>query len=292
MDTTKYRAFVNVVEQGNMTKAAKVMGYSQPGIGKMIDSLESELNLTLFDRNGATMKLTDSGKLIYTLCKDLVKRENEMINAANAINGLITGSVKIGALNSLLLDFMPKVLKMYSNAYPNIQITLEQHSNGSTIEALHNGTIDIGFTSEVNEKGLEFIPLFKDPCRLIVGKQHAFASYDKIPISALNGCEMIAEPAGGDEAIKAVKKKEKFTPIIRYYIHADAAAQAMVAAGLGAYIIPELQCNHLPDGIKKIEFEEDVYRTMGCALRSSKKASPAIKELIRIAKIITEQNNY
>lgn len=160
------------------------------------------------------------------------------------------------------------------------------------IETLRDGTIDIGFTSEFNVKGLEFIPLFKDPCRLIVSNQHPFASYDKIPISALNGCEMIAEPPGGDEAIKAVKKKHKFTPVVRYYIHADAAAQAMVAANLGAYIIPDLQCHTLPEGIKVIEFEEGVYRVMGCAVKSLKKTSSAVKEIINIAKIVTDKYNF
>ena len=43
----KYRAFIQVVESGSITKAAKVLGYSQPGISYMIDSLEKEMGFPL-----------------------------------------------------------------------------------------------------------------------------------------------------------------------------------------------------------------------------------------------------
>lgn len=284
MGMTKYRAFVAVVEYGSLTKAAKAMGYSQPGIGKIISTLEDELNIKLFTKTGTSLTLTDDGKIVFALCKDIIKKEDELFNTVNAVNGLIAGTIKIGALNSLLLDFMPKLLETFSNAYPNIQISLEQFSNGGTIEALRSDTIDIGFTSEFNVKGLEFHPLFKDPCRLIVSRRHALAAYDTISTSALNGCQMIVEPSTGNDAFRAAQNKHKFSPVIRYYVHADAAAQAMVAANLGAYIIPDLQCHNLPSDIKVIEFEEDIYRVMGYGIKSHKSISNAVKELISVAK--------
>lgn len=285
MSFIKYRAFIHVVELGSLTKAAEALQYSQPGISKMMDSLEEELNLSLFVRKGPALELTENGKQIYVYCKDIVRREDELINAANAMNGLLTGTIRIGALNSIILDYTPNVIKAYSNAHPMIQIFLDELSYAEIIEDLKNGTIDIGFTSMFSEKSLEFIPLFNDPIRLIVNKDHPLASCGKIPISALDDSDFISLPSGGDDLLVVVKNTQKFTPVNKYYVHSDAAAVAMVAADLGVYIISEMQCKNLPENVVKKEFEEDLFRVMGIGIKYAKNVSPAIKEMIRISKL-------
>lgn len=47
MSISKYRAFIKVAESGSLTKAAKQLGYSQPGISHMVDSLETEMGFPL-----------------------------------------------------------------------------------------------------------------------------------------------------------------------------------------------------------------------------------------------------
>lgn len=288
MSSVKYRAFINVVEQGSLTKAAKMMGYSQPGISKMIDSLEKEWNIPLFVRNSSSLDLTDNGKQIYTYCKKIVKIENELGDAVNAMHGLLTGSIRIGALNSIIVDFVPNLIKSYTSAYPIIQIHLDELCSYDIIDYLKDDMIDIGFTSKFEAKGIEFIPLFKDAARLIVNKDHPFASYGKVPINALNGCDFITLPPEGNDVILAVKRRGDFTPVVKFYVHSDAAAVSMVAANLGAYIISEMQCRHLPETVVKKEFEEDAYRVMGIGIKSPKSTSPALKEMIRIAKLRAE----
>ena len=73
------------------------MGYSQPGISKMIESLEDELHVTLFLRNHSSLELTENGKQLYVFCKQIIKYEDALLDTAKAMNGLITGSVRIGA---------------------------------------------------------------------------------------------------------------------------------------------------------------------------------------------------
>lgn len=285
MSLIKYRAFLHVVEQGSLTKAAKLLGYSQPGISKMIESLEDELNISLFIRNGSSIELTDNGKQVYTYCKEVVKHDDELINAVNAMNGLLTGNIRIGALNSIIQDYVPAIIKAYSSEHPIIQISLNEIPSFEVIEQLAGGTIDIGFTSKFNVKGIEFIPLFHDPCRLIVNKNHPFAVRETISISDLNGCDFIMLPPEGQDLINTVKETEKFAPLVKYYVHSDAAAVSMVAADLGVYIISEMQCKYLPANVVKKEFIEDVFRVMGIGIKSQKKASAALKEMIRIAKL-------
>ena len=58
----KYKAFIKIVECGNFTRAAKELGYSQPGISHMIDALEKEFGFSLLLRNKDTITPTENGQ--------------------------------------------------------------------------------------------------------------------------------------------------------------------------------------------------------------------------------------
>lgn len=288
MSLIKYRAFMKAVETGSLTKTARAMGYSQPGISKMIESLENELNTTLFMRNGSNIEITETGKIAYKYAVKMVEQETAMVDAIHSVNGLIIGSIRIGALNSIIIECVPRIIKEYSDAHPIIEISLNQLSFAEVIDELRSNNIDIGFTSKFSVPGLKFIPLFKDPIRLLVHREHPFASYDKVPIDALNNCDMIMLPPGGDDVVLAVKNKKNFSVHTKYYVHSDSAATSMVAAGLGVYIISSMQCGNLPDTVIAKELDTDVYRTMGIGIKLQKTDSPAVREMIRIAKAQTE----
>lgn len=288
MSLIKYRAFIAAVETGSLTKTAQLLGYSQPGISKMIESLEIELNATLFIRNGSTIDITETGKIVYRYAVKMVDQESAMLDAIHSMNGLIIGSIRIGALNSIIIDCVPRIIKEYSEAYPIIEISLNQLSYAEVLENLRMNSIDIGFTSKFDVAGLTFIPLFKDPARLIVPRNHPLASLERVSVDALNGSDMIMLPPGGDDVILAVKNKEKFSVKTKYYVHSDAAATSMVAAGLGIYIISDMQCANLPESVVAKEFDTDIYRTMGIGVKAQKLNAPAVKEMIRIAKTQTK----
>lgn len=284
MSLTKHRAFVHVVECGSLTKAAIMMGYSQPGVSKMIESLEAELKVSLFVRNSSSLKLTENGRQIYIRCKEIIQHYDELINVTNAMNGLLTSNLRIGAVNSMMQAYIPQLIKTYSDSHPAVQISLVELSHYEIVEDLKNNNIDIGFTSSFDMPGMEFIPLFNDPVRLIVHESHPLASFKKIPVSALNECNIITIPSRGDELIAAVRETYDFVSVSRYTVHSDAAATAMVSAGLGSYIISEMQCHRLPENVVKLEFKEDIHRVMGMGFHTYSIMPPALEEMSRITR--------
>ncbi len=288
MSFTKYKAFIRVVELGSITKAAVELGYSQPGVSRMLDSLEDELGIKLLVRNNTSVEATEEGKLVLKHCREIVSHENDLFNLTNSIKGLICGKVRIGSLNSMLVNFTPQIVSAYSLAYPNISLFLNEMPFSDITKELTNNGIDIGFTSEFKVKGLEFHPLFEDPVCLIINEKHPFASYDKIPISILNGCDFIMPEDGWDDLIKMVSKKKPFAPSVKYTVRGDTGAVSMVSENLGVYIISKMQTSLLPSNIVVREFEEKVCRTMGFGVRSLKNASPAVKELIKITRTFVD----
>ena len=128
MNFIKYQAFIKAVELGSMSKAAEELGYSQPGISHMISSLEKELGFPLLIRKKDTLIPTENGRKILYYCYQIVKNENGLIDTAASINGLLTGEIRIGALNSMLVDFVPKVAAIFSDTYPGISMQLMENT--------------------------------------------------------------------------------------------------------------------------------------------------------------------
>lgn len=284
MASIKYRAFIKVAELGSFTAAAKAMGYSQPGLHHMLASLEKELGFPLLIRSKDSITCTEEGKKALYFCYQIVKNEDYLKETAASIQGLLFGSVRVGAYNSLLAQFVPDVICRFSEVYSNISIYINEYSYSQFHDVLPKQAIDLGFMNESVPERFEFIPLFDDPAVLIMSDKHPFASYDVIPVNLLNGCSFLTQSPGFDDILEIVYRKKLFTPKSHIYVASDVATYRLVAQNVGVSIISKLQTYNLPDGVLAKPLDVRPCRHLGIAIRSSKYCTPAVKEFIRVAK--------
>lgn len=181
----------------------------------------------------------------------------------------------------MLIDFVPDAISEFCKVYPGITFSVSECDHDVMRERLSNNTIDLGFISYDVQKGFQFIPLFHDPIGLIIHKDHPFMSYDKIPVSILNGCNYIMHSSGSQDVINALMKKEPFSPSVTIYANSDSAIMALVSKKNGVSLLSSFHKNLLPENVVFKNFERNFYRTLGISLRSTDYASPAVKEFIR-----------
>lgn len=134
--------FYEVVSIGNITKASEKMLVSQPAITKAIKELESELNVTLLERNKKGVIATEEGKILYEHLKIMFQDFNSTLNVLENTtkNG---GHLYIGATTTNFMVFIKDALKTFKKKYPNVHIHIELE----TINTLHDmaklGHLDI-----------------------------------------------------------------------------------------------------------------------------------------------------
>lgn len=283
MSITKYRTFAKVAELNSLTRAAEALGYTQPAVSHIINSLEKRFGFPLFTRSHDACILTENGRKLLTHCLQIIKEEERLDDEVNALNGLFTGSIRIGALASMLKQFVPKIIFNFSSVYSNVEIGLTEMTFTDIDEGLKSGMIDIGFTGKPASGKLSFTALFNDPVRLIIPTDHPFNAYDKIPVKLLNGCNFIMPSAGYDDVYKAITDKAEIYPNIKYYIGSDSAIAGMVANHLGISIMSEQQTRHIGNDVVCKEFVEDFHRTLGIAVNSQYPPTPAMKAFIKAA---------
>lgn len=283
MNTMNYRAFIKVVELGSITKAAKALDYSQPGISHMLNALEDEVGFPLVIRSRDAILPTEDGKKLLFFCQQIVKNEDAFYHTVSSINGIMAGSIKIGAYNSLLIKFIPSLVTHFAKLYPKVEIQLFEKANLDIQTSMMNGGIDAAFMSDDVPKGFEFYKLFSVPVGVIMHCDHPLAAYDKIPIHMLNGHEFIMPGRGWDDIYNSVQAVQPFVPVVRHYVASDNAVFSMISDNFGMYIISKLQLPQLPPNVVFREFEENVQRNIGICVKSLKHASPTLKEFVRVS---------
>ena len=123
MDSKLAYTFIKVAELGNITKAARQLGYSQGSVTSHIQQLEQQLGVQLFDRIGRGIQLTDAGRNFRPFAADLIKA-SENADAFAASWDDPHGPLTIEASSGISISILSKLLPAFHRQYPGIQLII------------------------------------------------------------------------------------------------------------------------------------------------------------------------
>ena len=123
-DWNQVRAFLATVEEGTLSGAARALRLTQPTLGRQVAALEESLNITLFERVGKSLILTQAGM-------DLLEHVRAMGEAANRISlsaaghvQEVQGEVRISVADSYAAYILPDILKRLRKEAPGLTIDI------------------------------------------------------------------------------------------------------------------------------------------------------------------------
>ncbi len=147
-----YYIFNSVAENGNISKAAKQLFISQPAVSKAIQTLEENLNTTLFIRNSRGVILTDEGMLLYEHTKSAFESLTRAEESLKRIRELGIGHLRIGASITLCKYLLLPYLDGFVRENPHIKITIDNQSSSHTLKLLESNDLDIGLVASPSNR--------------------------------------------------------------------------------------------------------------------------------------------
>lgn len=152
MKLQQLRYLVEIVNQHfSITDAAEVLYTSQPGISKQIRLLESELGITIFERNGKHIKgLTPTGEKIVTIARELLVKAQSIKAVAEEQTQPNRGVLRIATTNTQARYILPTVIEKFNAKYPEVSLHLHQGSPSQIYDALMAGEVDLAITTEAS----------------------------------------------------------------------------------------------------------------------------------------------
>ena len=167
-----------VAAEKSFTRAAEILFVSQPSLSKQIKILENRLGIILLNRENNTISLTEGGEVFLQYSERILALCEESCRALNDVKNGDRGHLTVGASQTIGTYLMPRVLALFAQNYPQINIKVQVDSTRVVAKNVANREIDIavvgGDIPEKLKKNLEIENFVEDELILIVPKSHPF----------------------------------------------------------------------------------------------------------------------
>lgn len=280
MKPSKYKILLTVFECGNITKAAEKLYYTQSGISQIISNYEKELGLPLMIRSKNGIQPTECGKRILKPLEQIVKWEQILNDTAQSINGIEEGTLRIGAFSSVSMQWIPFLIKEFSELYPKIQFQMIYGGYDEIEEQIRAGKLDCGFTIERYQTDLTVIPLMSDEFKVVLYPEHKLTHYKEIPPHTLEGEAFIFPSIGAKYGVQPILEENGVTPNIRFKAEDDYTAIAMTELNLGITILPQLILDGAESTVEIRSLTTHPSRSIGIAVHSLQYATPLTRKFL------------
>ena len=147
MDVRALNIFIEVAELGSFTKAGDKLGYSQPTVSFQIKQLEKELGVSLFDRIGHTVSLTDAGRDALRYAQHICHLSQEMI-LDTAGHREPAGVLRLGMPDSLCEPLIAGHFHAFRNHYPKISLQIYTGDTEHLLSLLDHNEADLILTMD------------------------------------------------------------------------------------------------------------------------------------------------
>lgn len=180
MDLRQLKYFVTIVEEGQITKAAKKLHMAQPPLSHQLKMMERELDCMLFDRNGRNLELTQSGKILYERGQKLLSDFEDTLTEVKEVDKGLKGTLSIGVVQTCL-SYIPEKLTAIRKKYPDVHFKIIEGDADYLKERLLKREIEIAILDLLpSSKEFSSISLASEFFVLVVPEKWNFKNYIKM----------------------------------------------------------------------------------------------------------------
>ena len=176
-----------IASENSFTRAAEILFISQPSLSKQVKLLENRLGILLINRESNKISLTEAGKLFLQYSERVLALCEESCRALNDLKNGDRGSLTVGASQTIGTYLMPRVLALFAQHYPQINLKVQVDSTRFIAKNVVNRDIDIavvgGDVPDDLKKYLKIENFVEDELTLIIPKSHPFAKKKKKTIN-------------------------------------------------------------------------------------------------------------
>ena len=278
----KYETLLKTIDLGSLTRTSEVLGYTQSAISHMISGLEDELGLKILIRDRSGVRLTEEGKQLIPMMRNVCHVNQEMLQQVAQMHGLEVGSIRIGTFLSVSVHILPEMIAKFSKEYPNIEFELLQGSYSDIEHWLTEGKIDLGFLRSPISQSWNTIPIVEENILAVFPEARKLTS-PHFPLEQLKEESYIMRSDSLEAELRDLFKRTNFKPQITYSAKDDYAIMAMVAQGLGMSLLPELLLKENPHQLQVQQINPPMKRSICLAYKNMEALAPAARSFLRLA---------
>ncbi|MFB5664063.1 LysR family transcriptional regulator [Alteribacillus sp. HJP-4] len=178
--------FLEVYKEKSFSKASDKLLVSQPSLSKVIQQLEEELQIRLFDRTTRHLEITVEGEMIRTHAQKVLRDVEDLTKAADDIKSRKKGSFKFGLPPVIGSSFFPHIIASFRKQFPEAKMQIIEEGAKIMEQSLLEGKVDVGVAIlPVDNEQFEVIPIVERELLLIVSINHPLATRKNVKMKEL-----------------------------------------------------------------------------------------------------------
>ena len=283
MELSELRAFVAIKETGSFSGAAKSIHLTQPAISKRIQTMEQHLDISLFDRIGKSVQLTEAGQSLIPSYRRILDELKESERIISNLRETTRGHLRFATSHHIGLHRLPAVLRQFSKDYPDVDLELQFMDSEQACQQVLHGDIELGIVTLPTQpdERLTLQNVWHDPMHCVVAADHTLASSEKITLA-----QLLSQPSilpSSDTYTRALinraLKLDDNTNILMETNYLE-TIKAMVETGIGWGVIPG---SMLDDSLRVIDIKNiKMQRELGVVFHKARTRSSPANALLQL----------
>jgi LysR family transcriptional regulator, low CO2-responsive transcriptional regulator len=234
------RVFASVARHLSFVRAAEELSLSPPAVSMQIKELETEVGLPLFDRTSRQVSLTMVGEYMLAHTRRVLAAMRDAEDLVARFRGLKTGRLDVGMVSTAKY-FLPRLLALFRQEHPGIEIRLEVADNRAEIVTLmQQGDIELAIMGRPPQGWPSRAePFAMHPHVLVTALDHRFAHMEFVPARALaEEAFIVREPGSGTRAaLDEYMHTHQMTLRVAMQMSSNEAIKQAVMAGMGVALL-------------------------------------------------------
>lgn len=248
MTLTELKYIVAVARERHFGRAAEACFVSQPTLSVAIKKLEDELGVTIFERGGTEVGVTNIGLQLVSQAQKVLEESASLKEIARLGHDPLAGPLRVGVIYTIGPYLLPRLVPEQIERTPQMPLILQENFTHRLVELLRQGEIDCAIMAlPIQEAGLVLQPLYDEQFVVVVPTSHPWARRESISSSDLKQQNMLLLGAGHcfrDQVLEVCPELSRFAAasegIQRTFEGSSLETiRHMVAAGIGITVMPK-----------------------------------------------------
>ena len=163
----------------NFAKAAAELGITQPTLSSLLQKLENELDVRIFERSNKHVRPTAIGQKILLQAAKTVTEADRIAELVAEEKGMVAGTLDLSVGPTVAPYILPRFIKTYTRMFPDVRPSIAEMKAEAMLDAVHTGRLDAGIASGGrSHDGILEIPLYTEPFWVYIAE----SCWRKLPV--------------------------------------------------------------------------------------------------------------
>lgn len=293
MTLTELKYIIMLAKEQHFGRAAEACHVSQPTLSVAIKKLESELNISIFERSKSSVYVTPLGTQIIEQAKRVIEQTNAIKELAASGKNQLNSPIKVGAIYTIAPYLFPSMIPFLNESSTEMPLVIEENLTESLRPKLRSGELDaIIIALPFHEADVVTQPIYEEEFVVLMPKNHPWSKLEHIETSQLSTDNLLILGKGhcfSDQIMEAcpILSDNEYNST-KTIVNGSSleTIRYMVSSGLGVTVLPKSATSNIDHNLLDVRpFATPApKRTVALAWRASFPRPKAIEALSQAIK--------